>query len=68
MHIHHDASEHENCVKCFAYDTMSGADAPIVEPILCERQHSQSVFIFSIPNVQANIFTSFEARAPPSYL
>lgn len=64
-HIHHDATEHSDCVKCFAYNMLSGADASIAEPI---RFDPPVFFLISHPRfnqTQKALPTSFDARAPP---
>ena len=65
-HIHHDLNEHDNCVKCYAYNMMSGADAPVSEPILFNLPHIDAILQPGFTRVQARIHTSFDARAPPS--
>ena len=65
-HIHHDANEHDNCVKCYAYNMMSGADAPIAEPIRFDIPYFYTIIQLPEARIQVRALTSFNARAPPS--
>lgn len=65
-HIHHDTHEHSECVKCYAYNLMSGADVPIAEPIHFDLPHFSSVVFPDSIEVEKNFYTSINARAPPS--
>jgi hypothetical protein len=65
-HIHHDLNEHDDCVKCYAYNVMSGSDAPIADPILFNIPQFDAILYPNFTRIQAHIHTSFDARAPPS--
>ncbi|WP_324790449.1 hypothetical protein [Sulfuricurvum sp.] len=65
-HVHHDLNEHDNCVKCYAYNLMSGADAPISEPILFNTPQFDVVLHPDFTRVLARPNTCFNPRAPPS--
>lgn len=65
-HVHIDTSEHTDCIKCFVHDHMGSADAPITLSSLIEYQLSDATFSASIEYTQQSLFTSFDARAPPS--
>jgi hypothetical protein len=64
-HIHNTVTDHTDCVKCFAYDNASNADAPILEPLVLEALVHLGAIESSTPSFQKCSFTSFNARAPP---
>ncbi len=66
-HIHNSVTEHSDCVKCFAHDIASGADAPILESHLPLPLVSFGAIESSVASFQEFCFTSFNARAPPSF-
>lgn len=65
-HIHHDAHEHDECVKCYTHNVMSGADAPIAEPISFDLPHFYTIIQPPFVISTERICTFFDARAPPS--
>ncbi|MCX6062048.1 MAG: hypothetical protein NT103_07365 [Campylobacterales bacterium] len=64
-HIHNVVTEHSDCVKCFAHDIASSADAPILEPLALAPLGSFGSIDFPSSSFQEFSFTSFNARAPP---
>ncbi len=64
-HIHHDTSEHTQCIKCITHDLLDGGNAPIEEPIRFYLPHYNSIIQPDFTIIQERIYISFDARAPP---
>lgn len=64
-HIHNTTVEHTDCVKCLAYDIVSGSDVPIIESFTIEPLPSFGAIVSSVSSTQKSFQLSFKARAPP---
>lgn len=64
-HVHHDLNEHSHCVKCYAHDTMSGADIPVAVSRLVEPVQYDSIILPEFTNPEEIVYSCINARAPP---
>ncbi len=64
-HVHHDLNEHSHCVKCYAHDTMNGADIPVAVFHFVEPVQYDSIILPEFTDPEKIVYSCINARAPP---